>query len=345
MSTSTRGSRPLKEAVFIQVKTPDDNLIFFDETDSLGRKMKYDRPEATCSMRATTSAVVFSLLKFSNKTRAAAVEQRLELPRGPLDRAERRAESLSKDLPANVIAVEVEEDVHFLTISRDENGVATLETPEGVEDAAFELPRRALRSTIVLASPRGSKVIAAAFQGHLGKPETKETVVRVAAFALNHLAGLPAFRLVSGIETVNVPPSPARYAAVRPARKAADQVRVSVPVRLWTGDTAPQLIASTTLDIRIDLDTANPVSGRLLFHVTPPADVAEVFEPYRAVTSEAALSLVTQYLGPDEVTELVCSIALGELGEGDLGRLRDALATVRGLDLNPRQWVPFVPGA
>lgn len=346
MSASARGgSRPLKEAVFIQVRTPDENYIFFDETDSLGRKMKYDRPEATCSMRATTSAVVFSLLKFSNRTRAAAVEKRLELPRGVLDRAERRAEALSKDLPENYIAVEIEDQVFPLTIKRDENGVTTLETPEGVDDAVIELPKRALRLTIVLRSPRGKKVVAGCFEGHLGKPEDKETVVRLAAFALNLLSGLPAFRLVAGVETVNVPPSPARYAAVRPTRKAADQVRVTVPVRLWTGDENPQPVAQTLVEVRVDLDTANPVSGRLLFHITPDPAAAEVFEAYRTVTSEAALALVSQYLGPDEVTDLVYSIALGELGEGDLERLRSALATVTGLDLNPKQWVVFNPAA
>lgn len=340
MTKQGRGSRPLKEAFFVQVMTGDNSLIFFDETNNLGRKMPYDRPEATCAMRASADVVSFSLLKHTNRSRAQAVEQRLELPRGPLDRLERRAAALGEGLGDDEVVVEIEDEVHRLTITRDENGVATLETPVDVDDAVFDLPRGRLRLTILFRSPRGRKLVAAGFQGHVGKPESKETVVRVTAIALNLLTGLSVFRLVSGLETVNVPASPARYTAARPVIKDADRVRVQVPVRLWT-DGEPQVVGQTTVDVELDLETANPISGRLLFHITAPQDAAEMFEPYRNLVADAALSLVTAYLGPDEVSELVYSIALGELGEGDLGRLREAVATITGLDVNPRQWVPF----
>lgn len=344
MTTPGRAPRPLKEAFFVQVMTPDKNLIFFDETNNLGRKNPYDKPEATCAMRASENVVSFTLLKLTNRTRAEVADAKLELPRGPLDRTDRRAVALSKDLPANVIAVEIEDSVYHLTIARDENGVVTLDVPEGVEDASFELKGR-LRMTIVMHSPRGSKILAAGFQGHMGKPGSSETVTRVTAMALNVLSGLTTFRMVSGIETVTVPASPARYAAARPALKASDRVRVLVPVRLWSGDAAPQPVGSTTVEIELDLETANPISGRILFHLKVPADVAEVFAPYESLVSDAALSLVQQHLGLDELSELVYSIALGELSAGDIERLRDAAATITGLDVNPREWVKFVPVA
>lgn len=345
MSAPTRGSRPLKEAIFVQVKTADDNLIFFDETAKLGRKMPYDRPEATCAMRATAGAVVFSLLKFSNKTRASAVESRLELPRGPLDRTERRADSLGADLPADMIAVEVDDTVHMLKIDRDENGVVTLETPEG-DDATYELPRQRVRATIVMRSPRSSKLVAAGFQGHVGKPGATETIPRIAAIALNHFAGLPVFRLVAGVEAVNVPASPARYQAARPVLKDSDRVRQTIPVRLWTQDLQP--VAAGYVEIELDLETANPLTGRLLSHLRPaaePAGFAEAFEGYRNVAAETALTLMTRHLGPNEIADLVMSIALGELGAGDIERLREALATIPGLDLNPREGVVYRPTA
>lgn len=353
MSAPNRGSRPLKEAIFVQVKTADDNFIFFDETAKLGRKMPYDRPESTCAMRATADAVVFSLLKYSNKTRAAAVESRLELPRGPLDRTERRAESLGADLPADMIAVEVDDAVHHLKITRDENGVASLETAEG-DDATFELPRQRVRATVVLRSPRSPKVVAVAFQGHVGKPGATETVPRVAAIALNHFAGLPVFRMVSGIETVNVPASPARYQAARPVLKDSDRVRQTVPVRLWTADV--QAVAAGHVEVEVDLETASPTSGRLLLHLRPVAspegwaasgleDFTTAFEQYRKVAAETVLNAMTRHLGPDEIADLVFSIALGELGAGDIERLREALGTVTGLDVSPKEGALFSPQA
>lgn len=338
MSSAGRGPRPLKEAFFVQVMTSDNNLIFFDETNKLGRKMPYDKPEATCAMRATADVVAFTLLKYTNKSRASAVAGRLELPRGPLDRAERRAKALAQDLPEGQVAVEIDDETYRLTIARDENGVATLESLPEEEDIVFDLPRTRLRLTVVFPSPRGNKIVAGSFQGHVGKPGSKETVVRVTAFALNLLSGLATFRLVSGIETVNVPASPARYTAARPQIKASDRIRADVPVRLWTGDQAPDVVGQTVVNVELDLETANPVSGRMLFHLTVPEQDAEMFEPYRTLVSDAALSAVSAHLGPDEVTELVYSIALGELGAGDLERLRDAVATIPGLEVSPTQW-------
>lgn len=343
MTTPGRGTRPIKEAFFVQVVTSDDNLVFFDETSNLGRKMPYGKPEATVAMRASSSTVSFCLFKYTNRTRTTALEQRLELPRKALDRTDRRAETMGKDLPENTIAVEYEDKVYFLNIKLDENGVATLESREGEDDEPFDLPKGRVSLTMVMHSPRGSKIISTGYQGYMGKPGVKENITRVAAMTLNLLSGLSAFRLVSGIEVATVPSSPARYLAVRPTMKASDRVHISVPVRLWSGDENPQPVGATILDVELDLETANPISGRLLFHVKVPPEAAEAFAPYQTLVTDAALSLVTAHLGPDEVSELVYSIALGELGGGDIERLREAVATITGLELSPRQWVPFVP--
>lgn len=341
VTTAGRGTRPIKEAFFVQIQTSDEKFVFFDETNKLGRKMPYDKPEATCGMRATQGAVSFSLLKHTNRSRLQAVEQRLELPRGPLDRAERRAETLGRDLPKDMIAVEVgDAPAIHLTISRDENGMTTLgPVPDAEDEGTLTLPKRGLALTIVMHAPRGSKVISAGFIGYVGKPESTETVTRVTAIALNTLANLSTFRLVSGIEGVVVPPSPARYLAARPVLKAADRARTSVPVRLWTPTN--ELVAAFPLAIELDLEQANPISGRPLFHLTPPDEHKETFQPYSGLVADAALSLVTQHLSHAEVEELVYSIALGELTPGDIGRLRDAVASISGLDVSPAQWAPY----
>ena len=51
------------------------------------------------------------------------------------------------------------------------------------------------------------------------------------------------------------------------------------------------------------------------------------------------------FFGEDELTDLVCNIALGDVSDGDLGRLRDAAATITGYDLQSRNFVVYAPAA
>lgn len=340
MSAQPRGARPHKEAFFVQVKSADDRLTFFDATAQLGKEMPYARPEATCALRVKDNAVIFSLLKLSNRTRANLAGAKLELPRGPLARLERRAASLG-ELAAGTVVVELGEQTHTLVMTSDENGVATLDTLPEVDDVTFELPKSALTLSLYLVSPRNGRIVAAGFIGHVGKPGANETLLRVASFALNHLSGLPVFRLVSGIETVHVPAPPARAQVTRPARKPSDEVAFTVPVRIWSEEAQPTLLITSSVGVKVDLDTANPVSGRLLFHFTPAAEIADGFEPYKATFEKAVSDAMTAHRGLDEINDIVFSIALGELGEGEIGRLRESAATIAGFDLTTKQSAPF----
>jgi hypothetical protein len=54
---------------------------------------------------------------------------------------------------------------------------------------------------------------------------------------------------------------------------------------------------------------------------------------------------LANHLGQDEITDIVCDIALGEVSFGTVERLKEAAATVPGFDLNPKQYVPIVPTA
>jgi hypothetical protein len=343
VSAPARGARPHKEAFFVQVKSADDKLVFFDETARLGKPMPYERPEATCALRVTDKVVAFTLLKMSNRARLAAAGTKLEIPRGPLAKLERRVASQAEPVTADRLLAEIGDTTYTLGLARDENGVITLSMLDGADDISFELPKPGLQLGLYLSSPKNGRTVAANFIGHVGKPGATETVVRVAAMALNHLSSLPVFRMAAGVETVSVPSAPSRYQVARPARKAADSAAFSVPVRMWNDDATPVMLGASTVKVAIDLDTANPVSGRLLFHFTPAADIAEGFESYRQMMEHAVSSTMTAVLGADDIADLVFSIALGELTDGDLGRLRDAAAAVTGLDLSPRQFAVFNP--
>lgn len=341
VTTQTQASRPLKEAFFVQTTTPDEQSTFIDETSNLGRKMPYTKPDAVCGMRVTTAVVSFHMTRFTNRSREIALANRLELRRGALERIERRAAGHLAALTSNNLIVELEEDTYTVLISRDENGVASLDMPDSGEDPIVTLSKRGTRVTVYLKAARGEKVLGYSFQGHLGRPDSQESLLRVVSRALNMISGLAYFRMVAGIETVTVPPSPTRYLAVRPTLKASDRARKTVGLRLWSGDAAPVLLHQFEVDIEADLVQANPVSGRILFHITPPAGQEEAFAPYRDLVADAALTMVTRELSPSEVADLVYSIALGELGAGDVERLQNAVATLPGFDVNPAQWVPI----
>lgn len=332
-------SKPRKEAYYIQVESVDKTPYFVDVSADLGKPMKFTKPLATVALRVTDTAVVVSALKVSTKMRTELAAAPLSLPPGPLARLERRLASLPQAPEKGQLVVEYDDQYHVLNISVDANGIASLETPAASEEMVFELPRRQLQLTFYMPGPKG-RTIVAGWIGYQNKPGTPETLIRAAAYALNHLTSLMDFAAITGISKVQVPAPPGRFTIVRPQRKAADEVIFTVPVRLWT-DAPPQPVASGTVRVHVDLDTANPMTGRLLLDMKPEPAMAEVFEGYRSVMDHAIQSALQNYLGPDEITDIVCDIALGDVGAGTIERLREAAGTVRGFDLNPRQSVPF----
>lgn len=347
MSTqNVRGPRPRKEAFFVQVESADKTPLFFNATKELGKPMPYSKPLATCALRVSEGAVMFSLLKLSNRTRQTLLEAPLELPRGPLARLERKVATLSALDADDVVRVEVGkvegvDGEHVMSMSRDENGVVSLELVG--DEITFTLPKSAIQVSLFLRSPKTGRVVAVGFIGHIGKPESTESLTRAVAQVINHASGLAEFRLLSGIERANVPSAPGRFTVRKVARKAEDTVRFAVPVRLWSEENAP--VSAGLVQVEVDLDTANPVSGKLLFHLTPDAALVEVFEPYRSNFDAAVSAAFMQALGADELTDIVCDIALGDVGSGTLGRLREASGAVTGLDISPRQFAMFVPVA
>lgn len=342
-ATNRSGARPKKEAIFVQVKNPDEMAVFYDATNVLGQPMPYTNPMATCALRVSDSHVLFTLMRLTKRSRATIAERPLELPRGPLTKLARRAEAFEAFPEPGKVLVEMDENSYTFTLGLDENGSANLELDGDADDPVFELPARAVSLNIFLTSPRDQRLVATSFLGHIGKPGESEGLTRTVAMALNFLTGLAAFRIATGIEAVRVPASAARWKSQQRVRKAEDEVAVSLPVRLWDSAPQPQMLAAGTLGARVDLDTANPVTGRLLFHFTPDATLEPHFDAYRVMADQAVTTLLTKLLGADEVSNLTFGIALGELDERDTTRLREAATQLPGLDLAPTQWMPM-PG-
>lgn len=332
-------TRATKEAYFVRVAGPDGSPQFFNATPHLGRPMPFDKPLATCAMQVKDDVVAFSLLHLTKRTAPTIAAAPVTIPRGPLAKLERHAANFA-ELGLGEIAVEMGDDKYRLSLTRDDNGVANLEqvasegNPDG-NDVSFELPRSAVQLTLFMRSPAVGRLVAVSFIGHLGKPDGAETVARAAAKVLNSLSQLAEFRVLSGIETVNLPAAPSRWAARLISRKPEEQAVVEVPVWLFSEAPEMQPIAAGSVVVEVDVENANPTSGRLLCKYTPSEDVAEVFPHYRTTFDLRVAEKMRLALGDDDIASITYDIVLGTVESGTLERLRDALATIGGQDMTP----------
>lgn len=344
MSQKPKASKPHKEAYFVQIANPDRSMTFVNVSDRLGRPMEFTRPLATCALRVTEGAVLFSALKLYKKSLTALQGKPMQMPPGPLARLERLVAALPTAPAENELIVEFNGQHHTLAMSRDENNVVTLDMAGDAEEVVFELPRTTLPLTMFWRSPRAGRTVAAAWIGYQNKPGTPETLTRAVAYALNHLTGIGEFTVIGGIEKVVVPPPPGRYTVAQQVRKPEDEVTFDVPVRLWDGE-PPTPVGAGVVKVKVDLDNANPVNGRLLFSIAPDEAVAPHWDAYRGRFELAVSEAFAHHFDSDELTDLVCNIALGEVGPGDVERLREASAKVTGFDLTPREFRLYAPGA
>lgn len=232
----------------------------------------------------------------------------------------------------------METDTYTLSLRRDDSGVAYLEL-EGDGEDLYELPRGSVRLSLYLRAERVDYILAAGFIGHLGKPGGLETISRMAGKVINSLSTLPEFRILSGIETVNLgaPPSAGLVAPVR-----RNEERVVWSQRVWLFDAARNPIANGEVTCEFDLENANPTSGRLLTHITPDKSIEAVFEPYRRHVEAAITKHVEATLPADEIASITYDIVLGGVDAGTVERLGEVVATIPDLDLAPDQYRPHV---
>lgn len=328
-----KSGKPRKEALFIRVPAPDNTAEFHDVTTFIGKPMPFANPKATCGMRVTDEAVVFSLLHLTKRAASGLISKPLDLPRGPLARLERAAGSLS-ELDIATLAVDFDGKQYMFPIERDANGV--LEINDIPEDLTIELPRSAMQITLAMRSPITNRILILGFIGHVGKPGNSETLRRVSAMVMFSISQLAQFRLLAEIETVIVP-APIR-AGYRPAvRKGEDKAQFLLPVWLFNDSNPPEPIASGQVGIEVDLDTANHVTGRLLFQFHPDQALAPFFDAHRYIIEQTVSTHVRNFLGDEEVKAITVDIVLGEVSPGTLERLRQAMQTMNGgFDFTPK---------
>lgn len=332
MQSPARRPRPSREAIFVRVKAPDDTVQFHNATSSLGKKMPFTAPQAVCTMRANSEVVSFAFNVITKNSVKAEAEKVLEIYKPALARLERRASSLNKEsvIGVDTVVVEMsngpgeEPSVYRMKAERDENNVLSLENIDDSDDVSFTLQKSGVRLSIYTRSPGTDRLLAVGFYGHMGKPETSETVRRVASKALFSLTQLTEFKILSGIETVSVPMASARFVPA-PSRKPSEKATVTLPVTLFTDDNPPAEVADGTVEVTIDLESANPTSNRLLFHMTPSESIEEVFADYRSVLDADLSAHLYEQLGQEDVANITYDIVLGDITSETIKRLREAL--------------------
>lgn len=340
-----------REAMFVRVRVPNsDTSEFFNATHCLGKEMPYKKPQATCAMRVEDDMVSFSLLHLTKKTVANVIASPLEIPRGPLARLRRKSQKakITADTP-NKLMVELGNDFHELEIKRSSSGVTRLEmaaSDDGIpgDDVNFELPPGAIRVSIYMWSPVAQRILAVGFIGHIGRPNTSETINRVVSMILNSIVKLNEFYVLSELEQIEVPAPPAAWAYKGPVRNAEDQVVFELPV--WLFQEAPDMaiFSSGTVIIDVDLDNASAASGKLLYTLTPVEKEKEahesvlfheVFKDYEKMLTHAVNDQLALSLG-EELQNIAVDIVLGEVGSNVIDRLREAGDSFSaGFDLTP----------
>ena len=227
---------------------------------------------------------------------------------------------------------EIKVDVYKLQIRRDENGVATIEDPN---ETVIELPKSAVRVSVYLKSPSVPRTLAVGFIGHLGKPGNMESISRMAGLVLNSLSHLTEFRILSQIETVALGASPTRPVQTR-VRAKEERAQFEVKGYFFSADSQP--VAHGGVVVEVDLEHANPTSGRLLCTYTPDKALEGVFEQYRGIFDSGVQQALRGILGEELIEQLTFDIVLGSVDGPGVDSVREAGEQIGGIDCTPTQF-------
>jgi hypothetical protein len=369
MTTATR----VKEEFYLR-RVVDDVPAFVDATEYAARGFPYPLGAetaltSTCAVWTDDQAVAFSLRDYTAEEAGRAVERvetriggatvtthdvlRPAIPREGLQGLHRTAGALSAVIGDDVIA-ELDGELFVLALVRtrgrgdlklvgrllrdDDDGFTRTGAVD--DDAVLTVPSHGVRLRLFLRSPVRPRLIAYEYSGHLApEAEEKETVTRVSALALRELLGLAPFRMLSGLDHVEVQPPPGGAATRR--RDPAGRVRFDVALSLFTGDGTPA--AGGHAAGEIDLDQGDPATGGLRVCLKDdgrlewnPAVMGSVrFATYERLLADAVTCLIRDSLGADAVRDITYDIMLGELGQVTIAGLRAATAVLPGLTADP----------
>ncbi|MBE1532874.1 hypothetical protein [Actinomadura algeriensis] len=366
----------IKEEFYLQRLFGDDVPEFVDATRYVRDGTPYplsagDTLKATCGVRTDDEVVAFSLRRYTARQAEREIE-RLEktvggvtvtrsnvlwprLPRRTLYELSESARELAAVLGEDDVVVELDGELYVLALTREhcegvlaltsglartDEGYARSETGGG--DPEFALPASGLRLRVFLRSPVRRRVIAYEFAGGPARePGAVETVTRATALALNSGFDLAPFRMLAGLDRIEVPLAP-WDAAARP-RPAAEPVSFAVPVVLLTAEGSRAARGHVVCDI--DLERLNPATGGLGLRLRegnrlewdPAVAGPARFETYRRALTEAVDEVVGSTLGPDTVRGIACDILVGDVGLDTVAGLRAATARLPVLAATPRE--------
>lgn len=372
MPTTTRS----KEEFYIRRLFDDDVPLFVEATKYARLEQPYTLSakkalKATCAVRTDDQVVAFSLRGYTAKQVEKEVEHveavvdgrtvtknllRPRMPRRTLHDLTESARALAMVLGDDLI-VDLDGEFYVLSLTRDgtqaelalvgklsrrDSGYTRTAVSDTDLQAEFELPVAGVRLRLFMRSPVRERVLAYGFSGYLTrKPGENETIIRAAALALNNLLGLATFRMLSGLQRVEVP---ARGAGA-PVRQRTPEERVlfEVPVLLFTEDEVPA--ARGFVAAEIDLDHVDPVSGGLCIHLSesdrmewnPAMSGAVTFDAFRRVLTETTAAMVHSVLGEDAVRDIAYDIMLSDAGAEVMSRLRTATTGLPALAATPSQ--------
>jgi hypothetical protein len=331
----------LKESFYVRVEQ-SDGAPFFPATDYVGKDMPFDNPRGTCGVRVYPGVVTLNIQHFTKRAAKAAKERKLEFPDRALTRLSKVAAEVGAIEPGTIV-VERDNVRKVVPIEVSDNGIVTF--PDAADSETYERDVRGERVSVYLqAGARADLVIAVGYSGHLGgAPGTPESLHAAAAKILNAALGVPEFRVLSQLATVEVPPLPARQRMVRPD---VASLTVEWPVRLYTDPStgaAPELVAAGSILVEFDLEHAHAANERLLYRLHPQGDLADHLAAYQAIVDRYLVSKVEQLLPGDELRGVVFDIVLGEVSQGTVERLRELLSQIPPVDFTPAQYRENVP--
>lgn len=328
----------IKENLYMRVII-DGEPAFIDVTSHVGKESPYKtKVRTTVGYRVSDEIVSFSVMQVTKQGAKKMFNSRdLQIPRGTLSSLEERALKLTKDesFGKDEVIMEMEGVDYRFNWSVDDAGILSLE-PQ-FDEEPFELPIRPLRFNLFLRSPKAERVLAISFSGYIDrKPGEAETPTRAALKAVNNLSGLSNFRILSGVETVELP-SPPSGAPVAPVRSADDQVVFTIPLRLYD-DAASELVGQGSVDVEIDLDHANASTGKLLYHLSPSEDLEMVIGVYKNNLLDAIATVMRDLVDDQEQRDLTYDIVLGQVAKGSIEMLQEQTKKFPALDLTPTQY-------
>ncbi|WP_433183080.1 hypothetical protein [Actinoallomurus sp. CA-150999] len=364
----------IKEEFYVRRLFNNDVPVFVDATRYVRQDLPYPLSakkslKATCGVRTDDEVVAFSVRSYTSRQAEREVENveaevggkvvsqnilHLRMPRKTLHGLNETARELSAVLGDEMIA-EFGETLYVLQLTRtggegelklvgrlDRTDAGYVRSNIDEADVEFELPISGVRLRIFMRSPIRERTLAYSFGGYLTrKPGEIETLTRATALVLNSILGLSTFRMLSGLDTVDVPVLSPNAGARR--RQPSERIAFDVPVMLFTGDNMPAARGHITAEI--DLDGIDPVTGGLQVVVSEsdrlewnPALAGQVgFQAYEQVLAETVASVVHSILGADKVRDIAYDIMLSELKPEAVADLRTATADLPGLAANPAQ--------